>query len=67
MCLKSPQIHIDPSLLTTGTIGVAQFENLTGTMIPLACNLSNSSTTLSLKASGKGLALKNCGVARSSR
>ena len=57
--LKSPQILIDSSLLLTGTIGAAHFENLVGTIIPLACNLSSSSATLSHKASGSGLALRN--------
>ena len=53
--LKSPQILIEPLCLTTGTIGVAHFENWTGDNIPSATNLSNSFPTLSFKASGTGL------------
>ena len=32
--LKSPQILMDPSPLTTGTIEAAHLENLVGTIIP---------------------------------
>ena len=46
-----------------GTIGEAHFENWTGDNISLATNLSNSFSTLSFKANGTGLGLKNFGQA----
>ena len=61
--LKSPQILIKPLCLTMGTIGAAHFDNWTGDNIPSAINLSNSFSTLSFKASGTGLGLKNFGQA----
>ena len=58
--LKLPQILIDLSFLIT-IIGVAYIKSLVGTIIPLDCDLSRSNATLSHKASGSGLALRNCG------
>ena len=55
------------SFLTIGTMGVAQCENLIMLMIPADSSLSNSAETLSCKAKGTCLALKNCGLASSFR
>ena len=62
VCLKSPQIRIEPSFLTIGTMGVAHYENLAGVIIPSACNLSNSAVTLSHRANGTCRALRKRGL-----
>ena len=61
--LKLPQIHIEPSCLTTGTIGEAHFENFTDDMTLDATSLSNSALTFSFNTNGTGPGLKNLGQA----
>ena len=63
VCLKSPQILIEPSFLSTGTIGAAQSEYWTGSMTSAFRSLSSSAVTLSLSAYGTGLARKKRGRA----
>ena len=61
--LKLPQIHIELSCLTTGTIGAAHFQIFTDDMTLDATSLSNSASTFSLNTNGTGSGLNNLGQA----
>ena len=58
---------MEPSLLTIGTMDVAQRENLFGAIMLAAWSLSSSAATLSHRANGTCLALRKRGSAFSFR